>query len=310
MERLTPADFALAFGTEPTSFSDRVVTQINAHDFRYRTLAGEERDAKILEALGRIEEDTQAIGAPERRGAWERGWAENLGAFEESGGDLQTLVPKFLRPNQALRWQGNYIVAPNPTFELDFITVFRTWLYETFFAHVPAVYEFGAGTGFNLAWLAELLPDKEMWGLDFVPSAVSLIDRLGASGGWDIKGRLFDMTVPDLSFRLRPDGAVMTFGAIEQLAGKFRAFLDYLLGQRPALVIHVEPTAELYDERRLFDWLALKFHRKRGYTQGLLPELQALAQRGDIELVKAKRLGFGSLFMEGYTLLVWRPRSR
>jgi hypothetical protein len=35
--------------------------------------------------------------------------------------------------------------------------------------------------------------------------------------------------------------------------------------------------------------------------------LQKLAVDGRVEIQRVKRLYFGSLFMEGYSLIVWRP---
>jgi hypothetical protein len=307
MPQLTSLDFASAFGTTPDAFSSEVLSLIDSLDFRYEAMSGAERDAQILNVLKRIESDKQAIGVPERRDVWERGWAENLEAFLRSGRDPKALIPKFLRADQPLRWRGDYIMSPNPRFELDFITVFRTWIYQNFFTNAPALYEFGAGTGFNLALMEQLIPGKQLWGLDFVPSAVELISQLGTSQGCNLRGRLFDMTAPDPQFRLQESAAVMTFGSLEQLAGKFNAFLDYLLEQLPAIVIHVEPTVELYDGNSLFDWLALRFHQKRGYTEGLLPRLRELSAECRVELLQVNRVGFGSLFMEGYTLIAWRP---
>ena len=63
----------------------------------------------------------------------------------------------------------------------------------------------------------------------------------------------------------------------------------------------------MYDDQILLDYLAIKFHKKRGYTEGLLPRLKELERLGQIELLKVKRLYFGSTFMEGYTYMIWKP---
>ena len=115
------------------------------------------------------------------------------------------------------------------------------------------------------------------------------------------------MIEPDESLDIVPNSIAFTSGAIEQIASKFDKFLDFLLRKKPDLVVHIEPTYEVYDQDNLFDYLAAKFHAKRGYTQGYLPKLKALEAEGKIELIKVKRLMFGSLFMEGYTYMVWRP---
>ncbi|MDA8139110.1 MAG: class I SAM-dependent methyltransferase [Desulfobacteraceae bacterium] len=307
MPNITIADFARSFGAAPEEFSARCLAAIEESDFSYRRFSQAERDAVILEVLRKIETDQQVIAAPERREVWQRGWAENLELFKKSGFDPRALVPKFLRENQPIRYDGDYILPANARFEYDYMTVFRIWLFQKYFVGLPGVYEFGCGTGLNLVLMAGLHPGGDYHGLDFVPAAVELVNSIGQHGDWRIQGHLFDMLHPDSAFKIEPGSGVLTFGALEQLASQHEAFLQYLLKQQPAVVVHVEPTIELYDEAKLFDYLAAAFHRKRGYTQGLLPRLQELEGQGRVKLLHVKRLGFGSLFMEGYTAIVWQP---
>jgi SAM-dependent methyltransferase len=307
MLEVSIGDFAKSFGTTIDDFSKEYLKTIHEFDFRYETLDKETRDNIILTVLQRIQNDKQIIGVEERQTEWESGWAENLDNFISSGGNLEALVPKFIRENQPIRYNGDYIMPSNPKFEYDYMTIFRIWLFQKYLTTFKSVYEFGCGTGLNLVLLATLFPDKEFHGLDFVLSAVNLVNKIGESRTWKIRGHLFDMTNPNETFKINDNSAVFTFGAIEQLAGKFKKFILYLLQNKPGLCIHVEPTVELYDENRLFDYLAINFHRKRGYTEGLLPYLQSLDKQGKIKLLKVKRLNFGSLFMEGYTYFVWQP---
>jgi hypothetical protein len=136
---------------------------------------------------------------------------------------------------------------------------------------------------------------------------VGLVNEIAKAHNLKLKGSIFDMVNPDESFTLKKNSLIFTIGVIEQLASKFEAFLQYLLHNRPELCVHVEPTVELYEENNLVDYLAIQFHKKRGYTQGFLPRLQELEKTGKIEILKVKRLFFGSLFMEGYNLIIWRP---
>jgi len=156
--------------------------------------------------------------------------------------------------------------------------------------------------------LAQLFPDKKIYGLDFVRSSCDLVNKIAQVYKWNISGSIFDMINPDYAFKLSPDSAVFTIGAIEQLAGKVDAFLDYLLKARPVICVNVEPTLDLYDEDNLVDWLAAKFHRKRGYTDNLLSQLKELEKAGKVEIIKVKRSFFGSLYMEGFTYIVWKVR--
>lgn len=307
MQQVTVDNFAQSFGTTVDDFHDECLKMIREKDFRYRRFDKKERDNVILQVLKKIEGDTQVIGAPERKDVWEHGWAENLRSFVESGGDFDKIVPKFIRENQPIRYAGDYIMPVNPKFEYDFMTVFRLWLFRKYLSPFDTIYEFGCGTGINLVLLASLFPQKELYGLDFVKSSVELVDKIGESGAGNIKGRLFDMIEPDESLQLSQNSAVFTFGAIEQLASKVEKFIRFLLRNKPKLCIHIEPTIELYEGDDLFDYLAIKFHRKRGYTENLLPYLHELEGQGAIQLVKVKRLYLGSLFMEGYTYFIWKP---
>ncbi len=174
------------------------------------------------------------------------------------------------------------------------------------FAGCNVVCEFGCGTGFNLASLATLKPEVGFAGFDFSPSAVELVRTARRELDLQIYADEFDMTAPPPA-PLEPAAnmGAFTFGAIEQLAGNFHAFIDYLLALQPLIVAHVEPVIELYDPANLVDALALRFHRKRGYTEGLLPYLQAHPK---IDVLKVERAHFGSLMMEGYSRILWRPK--
>ena len=309
IQEVTLEDFAQSFGTTIADIPNDCRELIAKTDFRYRTLEGEERDKLLLHVLKKIESDQQIAAALERRATWEKGIAENFQDFIKSGYDLNKLAPKFIRPNQVIRLDRNYIMPSNPNFELDYFSVFRLWLFGKYLKDFESIYEFGCGTGFNLAVLAQLYPEKKLHGLDFVPSSVDLVNKLGEVYNWKMTGHLFNMFSPDENFEIGDNSAVFTIVSIEQLASNFEAFLQFLLKCAPELCIHVEPTIELYDENNLIDYLALKFHRKRGYTEKYLIRLRELEAQNKIEILKVKRLFFGSLYHEGYSHIIWRPRK-
>lgn len=192
-------------------------------------------------------------------------------------------------------------------FELAFLRVFRIWLFKTYFEKVDTIYEFGCGTGFNLVELAQLFPRKAYLGLDFVPASAALMDKIGEVYGWKMSGRIYDFRKPDQDLSINANSGVFTFGAIEQVAGNFEPFLNHMLSQPIGLCINIEPTLELYDEGSLLDYLAIRFHKKRGYTTNYLSRLRELESQKRIEIIKVKRLFFGSQLMEGYTYIAWRP---
>jgi len=279
MKSLNVEDFANSFGTTINGFSNELMTLISNMDFRYHVYEGKARDQLILKILKAIDNDRQLVGAEERKDVWLKGWEENLNSFIENEFDFEALTPKFIRKDRPVRYNGQYIQPNNTSFELDFNTIFRSWLFQNYFSEYENIYEFGCGTGFNLVLLDKLLPGRSLHGLDFVKSSVDLINLIGEKKDINLKGHLFDMVTPDENLEIAENSAVFTFGAIEQLASKYENFIDFLIDRKPRLCAHIEPTVELYNEDELIDYLSIKFHKKRGYTEGLLPYLQELEKK-------------------------------
>ena len=115
-----------------------------------------------------------------------------------------------------------------------------------------------------------------------------------------------ESAIIDENVEIDSQTAVITMHAMEQLGSAFKPFLDYIFGKRPRLIFHVEPVFELYNPDKLFDELAVKYHEKRNYLKGYLPALKKLEGEGKIEILEIRRLFFGSLFHEGYSLIVWK----
>lgn len=307
MYKVTIDDFARSFGTDTEDIEKNCSDIINGKDFSYSLITGYEYDRLILNILKKIEEDRQIIGDSSRKKVWNDGWQENLDEFVNNNYNLEKLVPKFIRSGQEIRYNMTYIRPTNPNFELDYYKVFRQWLFKRYLNDYDHIYEFGCGTGFNLVFLTQLFPDKKLYGLDFVSSSVNIINKIAGHYKYNMMGYLFDMIYPDFNIKLEKNSAIFTIGSIEQLAGKFELFIEYLLEQPISLAIHVEPVIELYHKDNLADYLAIKFQSKRGYTKSFLPYLKKLEIDKKINLLKIKRLYFGSLHMEGYNLLIWRP---
>mgnify|MGYP006178052823 CR=1 FL=1 len=118
---------------------------------------------------------------------------------------------------------------------------------------------------------------------------------------------VFDMFSPDRDLAMAPGAADLLVGSMEQLGSNFRPFLDYLLQQKPRIVVQVNHLMELYDTDNLLDYLALRFEKRRKYLEGYLPALERLAQDGKVDILKLQRGRVGSLYHDGYSFVVWRP---
>lgn len=256
-----------------------------------------DRDAIILKVLKRLEEARPHANAS----AWERGWNEALELFRANPCEA-SLVPAFIKTDQPMRYHGEFYESTDEWNELTYVRQVQAWLGDTF-EGCSAVYEFGCGTGFNLVALARMLPGRDFFGFDQSPSAVRLVKEAASALDLPIAAEYFDMGLPG-GVKVSSKAGVLTFGSVEQL-GDARPFIDYLIEQGPKLVVHVEPVPELLDEDDLVDWLSLTFHKRRGYTRGLLPYLQGHPK---VEVLNVERSHFGSLMLESYARIVWRPR--
>lgn len=308
MDSLNNSDFADSFGVDKTSFSKELVALIKSYDFTFSRPEAEFEKELILEVLKKINNDNQIIGAAERTEVWYNGWKENLDEFRSSNFNVETLTPKFVRPGNPVRWKQKYIIPNSKEFELQFIKIYLRWIAETYLSNVDTIHEFGSGTGYNLLSLYETLPDKKFVGSDFVDSSVELLQEISGSSAINLTATKFDMIYPEIEYYVGENDGIFTFGSLEQLAGKIDPMINFLLSKKPKVVVHTEPVEEFYDLDILEDYLAFQFQNKRGYSSGLIGRLKQLEKDGVIEIIKMKRLNFGSFFMEGYNHIAWRPR--
>lgn len=309
LSTLSLGDFARLFGTGKDDFDSRTRAFINNHDFTYNELSLQRRDEIILEVLKRTDSGEFTAAGRDGLSRWEKGWGESLKGFIDKGYDPRALTPKYVRPNQPLRLDRRYIMPHHPDLELNFFTVLRLWLFNKYLRDSGAIYEFGCGSGYNLFLMAELFPGRKIFGLDWSGASVEITNLMGQKINKDIQGRLFDMFSPDYALEIPRDSAAVTIGGLEQLGGDYQAMLQFLCAKAPGICVHVEPFLELYDENNLLDYLAARFHRRRNYLNGFLNDIRALQLEGKVEIIKLQRVFFGSLFHDGWSLLVWRVRA-
>jgi hypothetical protein len=306
-KRLTAEDFANLFGVMSNELGDSCRAFIDGKDFNYRALNKKEHDEIILDVLKRLDSGSLDASSAARQKKWEVGWKENLDAFIESGYAPSALLPKYVRADKPLRLYQEYVKPNSPSYEIDFFTVLRIWLFNQYLNNVNNVYEFGCGTGYNLVMLANIFPDKKFVGLDWATSAVDLVNLIGEKCCKNVHGRFFNMYFPDKELRLEKNSAVLTIGSLEQMGTDFKSLIDYLCKNKPKICINIEPLYDMYDGNSLLDYLAMKYHAQRNYLRGFLTYLNELADRHIIEITKVRRMYFGSLFHDGWSIFIWRP---
>jgi hypothetical protein len=206
-----------------------------------------------------------------------------------------------------MRYRRRYVVPDDPFLPDHLLALYATINFTRYLGEPQTICEFGCGTGRFLYLLSELFPGKSLVGADWT-EASSKILRLAAQEGRRIKSVWFDMLRPPTGWRLPAGGAVITIGAMEQLGPKFGAFLEFLLANRPAIVLQHEPVFEFYSPDHLTDYLGMLYHQRRNYLRGYWPALQRLAAQGRIEVLAGRRLYSGDPYHESSSFLLWRPR--
>ena len=277
--------------------------QINTN---YTPLATNQRDAHIHAILKRIEEGLVARTTEANLAAFEAGWHENYLQCAEQGINWETLRPKYVKPFSIVRLNQEFVAPNNPFLPDDLLLQYVQIAAAKYLVDVDHIIEFGCGTGRFLHRLTQLFPNKHLIGTDWTQASLKLLTLMSESG-CKVTGRIFDLTHPDASFNLPKNSAVITIGALEQIGSHHRAFTNYLLLQRPSVVIHLEPIHEFYNPDNLVDYLADVYHHRRKYLQGYWTRLRALETEGQLCILSAQRMFSGDPFHESSSLIVWKP---
>ena len=275
-------------------------------DFSYRSITSVERDESLIQTVSALLSELPKAGV-HRQNDWESGWGQNLEDLERNS-DETSIIPKYFNKFNLVRWRQELIAPVHKNMEHQMLGFILDWISDEFLADFSNIYEFGAGTGHNLLRFRKRNDSATLWGLDWARSSQDIIQRIAERReDSNIRASYFDYFNPDETFSLADSSAVVTVASLEQIGTRFEPFLTYLMNNRPRLVVHVEPIGELLDQNNLMDYLSLEYFKKRNYLSGYLTRLQELESRRKIQVVKAQRSHMGSFFIDGYSIIVWRP---
>jgi hypothetical protein len=305
VKSLSVSDFEAAFGE---ALSPYVAERINKYCFQYTEISPAENEQLLIRIVDALLDPNLEESGEHRLQEWEAGWGENFDILSNDPDNEDSILPKYFNKYGAIRWCGRFIRPVSQQFERHSLGVILDWLFEKYMREAPAIYEFGCGTGHNLLRARNVNSRASLWGLDWASASQRILERLGEAGiDADIHGHRFDYFKPDQSFRLEPDAILYTVASLEQVGSRWEPFIDYVLANRPRLCVHVEPIAELLDPTKLIDYLSMKYFLKRNYLKDFLTGLRALEADGKVKIHCAQRTHIGSLFIEGYSVVVWSP---
>ena len=289
-----------------TKFSEFMKEKISEADLSYYELDPEERDGVISMTIETLLNPSVKRSGAHRIDDWVKGWGENCDDFRIYG-KYNALIPKYFGKFPYVRWKQDFIKAANPNLEYNMARILQYWLFEKHFLYANSVYEFGCGTGHNLFRVHEVNGICRIYGLDWASSSQETLKHINKIYNKTFRGHKFDFFNPDKDFQLDRNSGVYTFAALEQTSNKFHEFIDYLVEQRPSICVHVEPMWEYLDSNNFVDYLSIKYFEKRNYLDGLKNYLLQLRDEGKIEIVQDQRSYMGSMFVDGYSIIAWRP---
>lgn len=273
----------------------------------YRELS-EREAAEVTERVERtIREENLRRSGENDPAVWIRGWGEIAASLKQSGISRETLRPQYFHDEPICRLFGRYIRPLDPMFEYNLGLALRSIIFDEFLGGAPTIAEFGAGTGINILLLSDLFPKASLVGADWAPVCVDIYTQMARETGKAISGEVFNMLTASGWTPSEPNCAFLTVHAMEQLETRWQPFCDFVFEHRPPLCLHIEPLFEHYDERSAFDDRARRYHLKRGYLRGFLPHVLAQCRAGKGELIASRRVAFGGLYHEAYSILAWRP---
>lgn len=299
---VTTKNFEDILGFELNS---EVKNKINSFNLEYRDLTNQERDAYILDVVNVLTNEITVSGK-HRISEWENGWDENFNLFVKSG-NIDDLIPKYHGKNKIVRWMGETVMPITENFDYKIHICFVDAILNHFVKKHKNLMEFGCGPGYHLLRFKNYSGDMNLYGLDWTKSSQNIINSINKKLNSSIFAENFDFFNPKLDFEIPQNTAVFTVAALEQVGNNFEKFISFLLEKKPELVINMEPIDELLDNNKLIDSLSIKYFRKRNYLNNFLPYLEKLERDKKIEIIDKRRIFSGSYFIEGHSLIVWKP---
>ena len=284
----------------------RIKESIQKEGLKYNYLTSKEMIGYVFDFIKILDSD-QKIAGEHRKNDWELGWAENLAEFERNP-IYDSLTPKYHTKQTISRLNQKIITHNGGRFDLKLHEFFVDSVLYHYIPKVKTIVEFGCGTGYHLFRLNQMFPNKQWLGLDWSRTSQTLISKVSERYKLDnVFGKSFDYFRPsDIDIK---DSLVYTVASLEQVGDRFTPFLETVLKGKPKICIHFEPIGEVLDSNNVIDYLTRRYFEKRGYLKNYLSALQKLENENKIEILDVRRLNYGSRYVEGHSLIVWKPLS-
>ena len=277
------------------------------------SLSLEERDNCILEILRVLDDNNIIRAGRKRQNDWFKGWEENYKSFCNSD-NPEDLIPKYYNKYQYLRFNSELYKVKNSNAELNSVRILINYITDIYLRNYTQIIELGAGTCHHIMEISnKLKSNPTFFALDWSETTTSIAKKLKLNNHINsIYSFKFDFFNPkwDDSTEIpkENESVIYSFAALEQVGKDFNDLFNFIKDTiKPKIVIHIEPIAELLPQNQLLSYLSTKYFQKRNYLNGYLSFLREREKAGKIKIHLTSRMPFGSLFIEGYSLIVWSP---
>lgn len=285
--------------------NEKLIVKIDKSELLYEPLNSVDFYNYIVNYINVLSSDLIKAGEG-RISHWETGWKENLEEFKKTL-NPNSLIPKYHKKNDIARLNKQIIKTYSKDFDYHLHSFFVDALLLEYLPKFERIFEFGCGTGYHLFRLNEYDPTKMYYGSDWsVASQNNIKECAKALNINNIQGFNFNYFSPDYSIDIK-DSLVYTVASLEQIGEKHDKVIQFFLDKKPGLCIHFEPIHEVLEEENLLDYLTIQYFNKRNYLKNYLTTLRNLEKQGKIKILDTRRLYYGSKFIEGHTVIIWKP---
>ena len=298
----------------PIKPSEHFWERFNLYPLNLIPISKQERDFCILEIFNKLFDENIIKSGPSRQKDWLKGWGENLNDYIETE-NPKDLNPKYYNKYKYIRFNSEFYKFDSNETELNTVRILINYIADIYLRKSKTIIELGAGTCHHLYELKQILNENtEFYALDWSESTTKIAEKLKHNNHIkNINSFKFDFFNPKWSKNFEvPDpkkSIVFSFAALEQVGSDFEKLFNFINEViKPEYVVHLEPIGELLPESELLPFLSKKYFLKRNYLNGYLDFLRAKEKNNKIVIETASRMPFGSLFIEGYSLVVWRPK--
>jgi len=237
---------------------------------------------------------------------WQDDWFSVLQNLQTNNDNVKSIIrPKWFRESAFVNIHNCLSLTETPYVDWEYQLITRQMLFYTHLKDIENICEFGSGSGANFYLINEILQDKNFILSDISVTSLKIIEELKRKLN---RNNLTYSNIDieqDIDLQLPDNTAVITTSVLEQIGDNYKNFINFILKEKPQIVINVEPIVELLDSKNGFDNVMNLYCEKRKYLAGYLTELEKLEKQKKIKIIMKKRTMVSGTFIEN-SVLIWK----